>query len=448
MPRVKGAVAEAHEPVEALHLSSAVQRALEATGLVRLTAIQADAIRLGRWGADVLVQGPCRSGKTAAAVVLAIEGLHARGAHAEPELQALFVAPSRELALQTTALVADVLALAHPRLRCSSLVGGTEYAECARACARADVACGTPGRLAALLDRGHLCARNVRFVALDEYDLLLDGHSFGEALSSVLGALPARRQTVALAAAAPPELAARALAHMRAPVALVGGERAAAAAAAAKLGGLATTAPIGRAYGSGDGAGTPPVTAGVRHRYVLADGASEVPGARAASASHTRAAAVLGLLESLPFRQAVVFARSPEVARALGGAIGARGWLVVTLSAADEPAAREAALAQMCAARVRVLVATDLVARGVECGGVDLVLHADLPQCAASYANRAGRAAAAGAQGLSVAVVLAAELPTLLRLAGQGVELVPMPLSAASQCEPRREAVVYDYDDF
>jgi hypothetical protein len=98
-----GDVADAHEPLAALHLSPAVQRALEAAGLTRLTATQADAIRLGRWGADVLVHGPSRSGKTAAAVVLAMEGLRERGAHAAPELQALYAETGKTSAVFITA---------------------------------------------------------------------------------------------------------------------------------------------------------------------------------------------------------------------------------------------------------------------------------------------------------------------------------------------------------
>ncbi|KAG8462006.1 hypothetical protein KFE25_014025 [Diacronema lutheri] len=446
-----------------------------------MTALQADVVARGRFGLDVLVHGPARSGKTVAAVVLAAEMLRDRNAAASPRLQALLLAPSRELALQTCGLLASILAAGRLSARCVSLVGGTPYAECVRAGAACDAACATPGRLCALLAHSDLDASATRLVILDEYDLLLDSRSFGAALPQLLHALPEHRQLVALATRPTAALARAMLALMRPPAMLVASareldlsaHRGCADALTAGGKGVALVAAPRQDGAEGEQLGALD-SRRVRHLYVLADGAapalqpdadSPAPrppvaarGARGRRAlasiatARTRCTALLAALDAFPFRQAIVFSSAPDELELLEAAIGTRGWPVVTLSAAHEPAVRERALERMRDGRARVLVCTDVVSRGVDCGDVDVVVHAQLPPSAAALVNRVGRALApSDVAAVSVVVLLAPEVRALGRLCVSAGSPEPEQLLAPghSRAAPareaaEREAVVYD----
>mmetsp|Transcript_41278 Transcript_41278/g.95632 ORF Transcript_41278/g.95632 Transcript_41278/m.95632 type:complete len:286 (+) Transcript_41278:207-1064(+) len=278
------AVVGAREPFAGLALSPPTQRGLEAAGLTRMTALQAGVIAHGRFGLDALVQAPSRSGKTTAAVVVAAEMLREREGSAPWQLQALLISPSRELTMQTAALMSRVLRGTSHRLQCATAIGGTPYLECARACARADVLCGTPGRLLSLLSRRDLDGLAVRLVVLDEFDLLLDVQAFGSAIADLLALLPPRRQLLALAVLAPAKLARAALALMRPPIALVAGARAhsdeAQGVAVTLVGGEGTFADEEAAATA---SGT---TSSVRHCYVLADGGGDADAFRRGSVNN------------------------------------------------------------------------------------------------------------------------------------------------------------------
>lgn len=488
------------EPYRALRLREDLLRGLDSVGFVNMTRLQADMISRGRFGVDLLVHGPPRSGKTAAAAVVALEMLREREAVAPPRLQALFLAPSRELATQTVELIGALLAVARPHISCTSLLGGTPYAECARACARADMACATPGRLCALLSRGDFESSAVRLVVVDEYDLLLDAASFGTAIADILSHLPAQRQIIALSTMAAPPVMRAMLALLRPPASVLlsgvgasvgvgaaGLELRAHAGCAALLGrdGKGVALIMSDEPRAADGCAEDKARArAVRYHYVLADGAEPPPpaerggysgaaagaeGAAAddappartlahATASRMRCAALLAVLEAVPFRQALVFTTAPEQLEPIRMAVSGRGWPVVALSAAHEPAARERALERMHAMQARVLVCTDVVSRGIHCGEIDLVVHAELPPSASALVSRVGRAAAPprsrAPEAVSVVVALASELRALSRLVNSAGAPEPQPLLRLAGVQPSgggstggatvREAVAYD----
>mmetsp|Transcript_42186 Transcript_42186/g.104558 ORF Transcript_42186/g.104558 Transcript_42186/m.104558 type:complete len:267 (+) Transcript_42186:230-1030(+) len=214
---------------------------------------------------------------------------------------------------------------------------------------------------------------------------------------------------------------------MRPPIALVAGARAhsdeAQGVAVTLVGGEGTFADEEAAATA---SGT---TSSVRHCYVLADGGGDADafrrGSSGAATARLRRSALLRALESVSFRQAAVFTSWPANVGPLVEALEVRGWPVVRLTAEDEPNERERALAEMRAMRARVLVCSDVVSRGVELGAVDLIVHAELPSGAATYVNRVGRALPLETGCVSLAVLLAAELPALLRLSASAKNVIP-----------------------
>ena len=194
-----------------LGISAPVLRGLAESNFVRPAPIQAQAIPIAQLGVDLIAQAQSGTGKTCAFAVVALELLQP-GA---PAPQALIVEPTREIATQVRDVCRAVGAHV-PGLSCHAFIGGTSTradGELAQSCA---LACGTPGRIAALLLNETLLAAHVRLLVLDEADKLLAA-GFESQLRYLLTALPPRKQTLAFSATFPPPLLAALKESMRAP---------------------------------------------------------------------------------------------------------------------------------------------------------------------------------------------------------------------------------------
>ena len=194
-----------------LGISAPVLRGLAESNFVRPAPIQAQAIPIAQLGVDLIAQAQSGTGKTCAFAVVALELLQP-GA---PAPQALIVEPTREIATQVRDVCRAVGAHV-PGLSCHAFIGGTSTradGELAQSCA---LACGTPGRIAALLLNETLLAAHVRLLVLDEADKLLEA-GFESQLRYLLTALPPRKQTLAFSATFPPPLLAALKESMRAP---------------------------------------------------------------------------------------------------------------------------------------------------------------------------------------------------------------------------------------
>ena len=422
-----------------MRLSDPILRGLADAGFERPSAIQARAIPIGRMGVDMIAQAKSGTGKTVVFAALALELMRPN----QPAPQALIVVPTREIALQCCE-VCRIIGTHLRGISCHAFVGGTALRADRVAAARAHLATGTPGRLVDLLLSEALIARHVRLLVLDEADKLCGDAGFEEQLRYLLTCLPERRQTLAFSATYPAPLLATLQASMRSPhrISLLpalsptadeydprdplglldrplcfGGktaEREGTASGSAADGATPSSVPTEPPELVGSAA-----LASVRQYYrVVGRGGShegipqedcERQGPSEALAT-ARRAEVLELLERVSFHQALVFCNRPDEGSRLARELAARGFPSAVISGALAHEERLATMRRMHAFELRVLVATDLLARGVDFGHVTLVTHLGLPRDLPTYLHRVGRTGRFGARGLSVLLLAEAEV--------------------------------------
>ena len=339
-------------------------RALVDRGLTEPTAVQRAILEVGDPSADLMVSAQTGSGKTVAfglALAPSILGEAERfppvpRGGAMPGPKALVVTPTRELAQQvareltwlyaeTGATVATCVGGMDPTRERQVLVRGPQFVV------------GTPGRLCDHLERGSLVLSQLVAVVLDEADEMLD-MGFRDELERLLQSTPAERRTLLFSATIPPGIAALAKRYQRNAVRL---------------------ATAGEAQPHAD----------ITYQAILIRPADRV-------------AATVNVLRFHEPRGALVFCATRDGVQQLTDELAARGFAVVALSGELSQRERNSALAQLRDGRARVLVATDVAARGLDLPDLDLVIHADLPQNREVMIHRSGRTGRAGRKGTSV----------------------------------------------
>ena len=347
-----------------LGLATPLLEALAAESYTLPTPIQAQAIPHVLAGRDLLGIAQTGTGKTAA---FALPILHRLAAERRPLLphscRVLVLAPTRELASQ----IEDSFQTYGRNLRLTSTVvfGGVDMRRQQRIMARGvDILVATPGRLVDHLGQRSIRLDRVEVVVLDEVDRMLD-IGFIHAIRRVMSHVPKQRQSLFFSATLPNDIAALAAELLKNP-------------ATVKVIPAATTAER------------------VEQRVVHVDQAAKK--------------AVLAKLMAEPaVTRAIVFTRTKhradQVTRHLLGA----GVEAAAIHGNKSQNNRERALAGFKDGSTKVLVATDIAARGIDVDGVSHVVNFDLPDVAETYVHRIGRTARAGAQGLAIAFCSADE---------------------------------------
>ena len=311
---------------------------------------------------DLLVSSQTGSGKTVAFGLLIGRVLLGgeKTLPPSPRPRALVVAPTRELAAQVQRELAWLFAETGARI--VAFTGGTDLRGDARALrGRVDIVVGTPGRLVDLIGRGALDLGGVEVAVLDEADEMLD-LGFREALETILTATPAERRTLLFSATLPAPIRALARKFQRDALAID---------------------PRG---------GTRSAHADIRHvAYLCADG--------------ERLAALVNLLRLADDQRVIVFCRTRDNVAELHAQLTARGFAATAISGDRAQEERTRALEALRHGRVRVLVATNVAARGLDLPDVGLVIHADLPENAESLTHRSGRTGRAGNKGVNAFLV-------------------------------------------
>ena len=287
-------------------------------------------------GRGLLVSSRTGSGKTVAFGLVLPEALlgEAAGFGAAGAPLGLVVAPTRELALQVHRELSWLFADAGGRV--AACVGGMDPRREARALADGThVVVGTPGRLKDHLERGTLDLSALRAVVLDEADEMLD-MGFREELEAILDATPPERRTVLFSATLPKPIVELARRYTKDATRV---------------------------------AATPPeeAHADIEYRAHLV-------------APREREHAIVNVLRALSPPSALVFRATRESVQHLASSLAERGFEVVAISGEMEQPERTRALKALRDGRARVLVATDVAARGLDLPGVALVLHGDLPR--------------------------------------------------------------------
>jgi ATP-dependent RNA helicase RhlE len=339
---------------EPLGLTEPMLRAVARAGYTRPTPIQAAVITHALAGRDVLGCAQTGTGKTAAFVLPILQRLAAE--RRTGAIRALVVAPTRELAAQ---IATHAQAFAQQQsLRTAVIFGGVSQHKQERELAPApDLLIATPGRLLDLMQQGVVRLDGVRVLVLDEADRMLD-MGFIRDVRRICAALPKERQTLFFSATMPPDVERLAQTMLADPVRVH---------VAPKV----TTA------------------ATVEQTVVLV----ERPNKRALLERLLRGHAV---------ERALVFTRTKHAANRLTRQLVGAGIGADVIHGNKSQNARERALAAFRAGSIRVLVATDLAARGIHVEGISHVINFELPNDAESYVHRIGRTGRAGACGSAI----------------------------------------------
>ncbi len=350
--------------LSALALTPELTARAGAAGWVHATPIQAQAIPAILRGGDVLGLAPTGSGKTAAFLLPVLHRLLAVPGLLEERprrLRALVLAPTRELAQQ---IEATARALA-PDIKTVLAVGGVSINPQMMALrGGAHLVVATPGRLLDLLGQRALLLGGVQMLVLDEADRLLD-LGFADEIQRVLAWLPAQRQTLLFSATLPASVEALAAAVLRKDAVRID----------ARPGG---DAPVGD----------------VTQRAIEVDTAQRTPLLRQ-------------LISREGWTRVLVFVATQYASEHVADKLRQAGLPAAALHGQLNAGRRRQALLDLAEGRLAVLVATDLAARGLDVGGLQVVVNHDLPRSAVDYTHRIGRTGRAGVPGLAVSFICA-----------------------------------------
>jgi ATP-dependent RNA helicase RhlE len=351
-----------------LGVAEPLLRALEKERFVEPTPIQANAIPLLLAGRDLLGIAQTGTGKTAAFALPMLQHLTSHPVRQGPyATRALILAPTRELALQ----IEDSLRRlgSQQTLRIVAILGGvSRFMQVQRMRGGADIVVGTPGRVCDLMATEELKLNQVSHFVLDEADRMLD-LGFIRDLRRVVAALPHERQSALFSATMPSEVGALAETLLRKPLRVD----------------VARSAPADL-----------PI-----EQYVHF---VEPAGKRA----------LLGRLLAEPaLSRVIVFTRTKRGANQVADVLETGGVRVAALHGNKSQPQRQKALDQFRTGRARVLVATDIAARGIDVTGISHVINFDLPAQPEDYVHRIGRTARAGASGVAISFCDAEQQGTL-----------------------------------
>jgi ATP-independent RNA helicase DbpA len=348
-------------------LPECLLQAVAALGYAQATAIQTLALPPLLEGRDVVAQALTGSGKTAAFGL----ALLARLQPEQARLQSLVLCPTRELADQVSK---ELRALARfiPNVKILTLCGGVPvHIHLTSLTHPPHIAVGTPGRILDLCEKGVLKFDTLGSVVLDEADRMLD-MGFLDAVSAILARTPAARSTWFFSATYPPEIEHLSQQFQRDAVSV-------------KVAGQHASAVIDQRFHR--------VDAGARHPAVLAL-----------------------LLQQQP-EACLVFCNTKNEVRELADFLWKRGVPTLALHGDLEQRERDETLLQFANGSCRVLVATDVAARGLDIKALPLVISAELPFDADMYTHRIGRTGRAGNSGIALSLVTDDEENRLSRLA-------------------------------
>jgi ATP-dependent RNA helicase RhlE len=376
-----------------IELIAPVLRALVDEKYETPTPIQAQTIPPALEGRDILGCAQTGTGKTAAFALPILNRLGTRKQRPVANRpQVLVLAPTRELAIQ----IAESFATygRHLQIRCALVYGGVSQASQVRALDRgAHVVVATPGRLLDLMNQGHIDLQNLDVFVLDEADRMLD-MGFLPDLKRIIRELPPRRQSLFFSATMPPNIIELSRRLLSDPV---------------HVNVTPKTTSVER----------------IEQRVLFVERAA-------------KQGLLHDTLSGEDVERVLVFTRTKRNANLVAQQLVRNGFAATAIHGNKSQNARQRALDAFRSNKVRVLVATDVAARGIDIDGITHVINFDMPVEAESYVHRIGRTGRAGAAGIALSFCSAAERPDLQaieRLIGQRVPVDPQHTSRGS-CSP------------
>lgn len=350
-----------------LSLDPSILRALEDAGYSEPTPIQEAAIPRVLAGDDLLATAQTGTGKTAAFSLPMMHRLSERGAPKGRPIRGLILTPTRELAVQ---IDENLRAYGkYLKLRSTVVMGGVPAGPQFKALSkRPDILVATPGRLLDLMGQGAIKLGSVEFLVLDEADRMLD-MGFINDVRKILRQVPNKRQSLLFSATLSNDVTR-----------------------------LAST----MLHDSKRVEVTPPasVSDDIEQRVLYVD-------------RNNKRSLLVELLKDGDVRRALVFTRTKRRADRLSRQLSKGGVRAESIHSDKSQGARQKALAAFDKGRIRVLVGTDVVARGIDVDGISHVINYEIPEDPENYVHRIGRTARAGAKGIAISLCGADEVALL-----------------------------------
>jgi len=340
-----------------LGLSDTMMAALKAVAYEAPTPVQAGIIPRALAGKDILGQARTGTGKTAAFAIPILEKLDQPARGHQP--RALVLVPTRELAVQVRD---EVERLAHGRkIRATAIYGGKPLrSQIDRLQKGADIVIGTPGRILDHLGRGTLQLDQLEFVVLDEADRMLD-IGFRPDIEKILRRCPAKRQTLLLSATVAPPIERLAQRYMHEPE-------------------MMDFSPKGKTVDT------------IEQRYFTVDDLRKFD-------------LLVKLLKREQPQQAIVFVRTKRGADKVHRKLSQKVESVDVIHGDLQQSARDRVMKSFRAGEAKILVATDVVGRGIDVTGISHIINYDMPQSSDDYVHRVGRTGRMGREGIAFTFV-------------------------------------------
>jgi translation initiation factor 4A len=366
-----------------MNLSPELLRGIYAYGFERPSTIQQRAILPVIKGRDVIAQAQSGTGKTATFSISALQKLDV----ANPQCQALILTPTRELAQQIQKVV---IALGDfMKIHCHACIGGTNVRDDMKILeAGAQVVVGTPGRVFDMINRGALKTDDMKMFILDEADEMLS-RGFKDQIYDVFQRLPPSTQVVLLSATMPIEVMEVTTKFMRDPIRIL-----------VKKDELTLE--------------------GIKQFYV------------AVEKEEWKLDTLCDLYETVTITQAVIFCNTRRKVDWLTEKLTAREFTVSAMHGDMEQGQREVIMKEFRSGSSRVLIATDLLARGIDVQQVSLVINYDLPTNKENYIHRIGRGGRFGRKGVAINFVTADDTRMLREIEQfYSTQILEMPMNVA-----------------
>ncbi|KAF9398006.1 translation initiation factor eIF4A [Mortierella sp. AD011] len=366
-----------------MNLSPELLRGIYAYGFERPSTIQQRAILPVIKGHDVIAQAQSGTGKTATFSISALQKLDT----SNKQCQALILAPTRELAQQIQKVV---IALGDfMKVQCHACIGGTNVREDMKTLSDGvHVVVGTPGRVFDMINRGALKTDHMKMFILDEADEMLS-RGFKDQIYDVFQRLPPSTQVVLLSATMPTEVMEVTTKFMRDPVRIL-----------VKKDELTLE--------------------GIKQFYV------------AVEKEEWKLDTLCDLYETVTITQAVIFCNTRRKVDWLTEKLTAREFTVSAMHGDMEQGQREVIMKEFRSGSSRVLIATDLLARGIDVQQVSLVINYDLPSNKENYIHRIGRGGRFGRKGVAINFVTADDTRMLREIEQfYSTQILEMPMNVA-----------------
>lgn len=340
-----------------LNIIQPILKAVEEKGYTQPTAIQEKAIPVALAGRDILGCAQTGTGKTASFAIPMIQLLQADANKISRKgIKALILTPTRELALQISECIREYAK--YTRIRHGVIFGGVNQRPQVDMLQKGiDILVATPGRLLDLMNQGYLCLDQTKYFVLDEADRMLD-MGFIHDIKRILPKLPREKQTLFFSATLPESIVALTHTLLKNPVKIS----------------ITPDSP----------------TVDSIQQFVYYVEKTE------------KGRLLISLLRKAEEQSVLIFSRTKHNADRIVRVLGKAGIGSQAIHGNKSQAARQSALGNFKSGKTRVMVATDIAARGIDINELPLVINYDLPDVPETYVHRIGRTGRAGNSGVAL----------------------------------------------